>query len=489
MNLPHHDTGVTRSVFSVFSRLDVFALVFLLAISSGIVYYESWLPALIPFAVLFLVFVIRDIRYIFYSIFAVLPFSIEYYFENAGLGTDLPSEPLMLLMTAAGLVYMAKKQYVFTKNIWKDPVFLLLILHLFWIIVAVVHSHNVFISLKFFLAKLWYVIPFFFFPLLYFQKEEDFIKVYKILYSFLFVSIMVVLVRHAFEGFTFASSYDVVRPFFRNHVSYAAISVVCLPFVWAFYKSSRSESVQKKVLFWILIVFLVGIYFSFTRAAILSVIFAVIAYYIFLYKWVKYALAITFTVALLLVSYLAIDNKYLDLTPNFERTITHQQFDNLLEATYKLEDISSMERIYRWMAGIEMLKNEPLIGFGPGTFYQYYQSYSISQFATYVSDNPDQSGIHNYFLMIFVEQGIVGFIIFILLCVYILLTAEDTFQKYKHDKNRYFIMAIALSFIIMLSMNLINDLIETDKVGPFFFLNMAGLLFFRYKYKPESFSG
>lgn len=443
------------------------------------------MPAVIPMIILFVSYVLRDIRLIFYGIFAVLPFSMEYYFDAAGLGTDLPSEPLMLLMTLSTIIFFAKTRFTLELNYLKSPVFILLLIHIVWISATVITSQNMLISLKYLSAKLWYIIPFFLFPLIHFRTEEDFIKCYRILYVFLFMAIMIVLVRHAYEGFSFASSYDVVRPFFRNHVSYAAISVICLPFVWAFYKSALPGSGKKKLLFWIFIVFLVGIYFSYTRAAILSAFFAFIAYYIFSKRWVRHALAITFFSASVLVVYLSIDNKYLDFTPNFERTITHTEFDNLIEATYKLEDISSMERVYRWMAGIEMLKERPLLGFGPATFFENYQSYSISQFATYVSDNPDKSGIHNYFLMILVEQGVVGFFIFVLLCVYILLLAEETYHRLKYDKMKYFAMAIALSFIIMLSMNLINDLIETDKVGPFFFLNAAALLFFRYKYKVE----
>jgi len=214
-------------------------------------------------------------------------------------------------------------------------------------------------------------------------------------------------------------------------------------------------------------------------------VFAYIAYYIITKRWVKHALLISITSASILVAYLAIDNKYLDLTPNFERTITHTEFDNLLEATYKLEDISSMERIYRWMAGIEMIKDKPLFGFGPANFYDNYQKYSISQFVTYVSDNPEKSGIHNYFLMILVEQGLPGFIIFLVLCILILVNAESVYHQYAGHPQRYWIMAIGLSFIIILSMSLINDLIETDKVGPFFFLNIAALLFFKYKSDPE----
>lgn len=48
----------------------------------------------------------------------------------------------------------------------------------------------------------------------------------------------------------------------------------------------------------------------------------------------------------------------------------HTEFDDLLEATYKLEMLNAMERVYRWMAGIEMIKDRFWMGFGPGTFIQ-----------------------------------------------------------------------------------------------------------------------
>ena len=71
-----------------------------------------------------------------------------------------------------------------------------------------------------------------------------------------------------------------------------------------------------------------------------------------------------------------------------------------------MEDISTMERVYRWVAGVEMVKDKPIFGFGPGTFYSAYKAYTLSSFQTYVSDNVDHSTVHNYFLLTFIEQGL-----------------------------------------------------------------------------------
>ncbi len=447
------------------------------------IYFETYLPYLLPVGLLGLGLIYDDYRRLFYLIFAVLPFSMEVYFEGAGLGTDLPSEPLMLILTGITFGTLLTRNFSLKLHYVTQPIFILIFLHLFWIFITSFNSTFLLVSVKLLLAKIWYVFPFFILPLIFVKYNYDLEKAYRILYKFLFVAILIVLVRHALLDFSFAASYEVVRPFFRNHVNYAAISVVCLPFVWAFMRINTLRNISNKMMIFVFMTFVTGIYFSYTRAAILSMVIAVGAWYIITYKKVKYALAVSSFIALVGIVYLSWNNKYMDLAPNFEKTISHTEFDNLIEATYKLEDISSMERVYRWMAGIEMIKDRFWLGFGPGTFYSNYKAYSISRFQTYVSDNPDQSGIHNYFLMTWVEQGFIGFILFIALCFTLLIEGERIYHRCSDREDKYIVMAATLGLIIIFAMCLINDLIETDKVGPFFFFNAAILMFFSWKYR------
>ncbi|MBK8701983.1 MAG: hypothetical protein IPN29_21405 [Saprospiraceae bacterium] len=64
---------------------------------------ESPLPLLLPLTIPIALWVIRDYRNLFYLFFALVPFSIEYNFTPS-LGTDLPSEPIMLLLFGIGLL-------------------------------------------------------------------------------------------------------------------------------------------------------------------------------------------------------------------------------------------------------------------------------------------------------------------------------------------------------------------------------------------------
>ena len=465
------------SKFPNYSIFWVYISIVLLS-TVGYVYSQSPIVFAIPLALLVIAAIYDDVTRLFYGIMMVLPFSMEFYFDGVGLGTDLPSEPLMIMLAAVTILMMLQSNFSLPLSYVYHPIWLWLTLHFFWILVTTMNSTFPIISLKFLLAKIWYIVSFFIFPLIFAKSYTDIIKAYKYVSIIVFVSIIIVLIRHSFEGFSFASSYDVVRPFYRNHVSYASISVICLPFVWAFY---RVNIYQKRHSFlWIaIIMFVIGIYFSYTRAAILSIGIAIGAYFIIKFKLVKHALSISSLVLILGIIYLAWDNNYMDFAPNYEKTITHTEFDNLIEATYKLEDISSMERVYRWMAGAEMIKSKFWMGFGPGTFVSNYKNYSISRFQTYVSDNPEQSGVHNYFLMTWTDQGFIGFTLFIILCMVILIQGEKVYGDTADPIAKYYIMATILSTIIILAMSLINDLLETDKVGPFFFLNAALFILFK----------
>jgi O-antigen ligase len=174
-----------------------------------------------------------------------------------------------------------------------------------------------------------------------------------------------------------------------------------------------------------------------------------------------------------LIGFLQTRNKYLDFAPNYEHAVSHTRFENLVEATYKLEDVSTMERVYRWVAGSFMVKKHLYFGFGPGTFYTFYKQFAVTRFRTYVSDNPEKSGIHCYYLMTTVDNGVLGGILFLGLCFLGLLKGEDIYHQTADIAHKRMVMTVILSFVIILMLIIINDLIESDKIGPFFFMNLA----------------
>ncbi len=432
---------------------------------------ESWLLLLLPVLSISVYFFLKDYSLPYKLFFVLVPFSVEYY-SPGGFGTDLPTEPLMLVMTGTAILLLLRTPQALIKPAYLNPITALLLAHIFWIFVTMLFSSAPVISLKYFVAKLWYIIPFYFLSIHLIKNTDDFRKIIRLTFWPLFLVTVGILIRHSMFGFTFESANHVVTPIFRNHVSYASALVLFLPFIWFLMVLEKSRKL-KLIYMAGIIVFVTGIYFSYTRAAILAALIALVCYFLIRYKLFFKSIMIALPLFTGIVYYLIKDNNYVNFAPDFERTVMHSEFSNLLDATYKLEDISTMERVYRWVAGSQMFVEKPWLGFGPGSFYSFYKNYTVNMFETYVSDNPEHSGIHNNFLMILVEQGIIGLLIFLALSLYVLYAFERQYLLTQSLENKRLLMSGALCTVIILLTNLINDTIEVDKIGPFFFLSLA----------------
>ena len=178
----------------------------------------------------------------------------------------------------------------------------------------------------------------------------------------------------------------------------------------------------------------------------------------------------------LLIAFVTYRDNWLLFAPDYERTVTHTRFESLLEATTRLEDISVMERVYRWVAATQMMKERPVMGFGPGNFYFTYKDFTVSSFRTYVSDNPERSGMHNYYLMTAVEQGIPGALIFIGLCFFAMVQGQRIYHRINTPWRKHTLLAALLCFVLIVILMLMNDFVETDKIGSLFFISLALLV-------------
>ena len=437
---------------------------------------ESIILWAFPIIVIFLLWTVQHTKGFLFLLHAMIPLSMEVELPG-GFSTDLPDEPMMILMMGLILLMILRNHNVITARTIFHPITLLLLLHYFWIWTTTFTSQDLFPSIKYSLAKTWYITVFYFGPLLLFTYFRDFKRLITYMLIPLVLVTSYILVKHAFYNFSFEMANKVVYPFFRNHVNSSAIMVTFLPFVWMLTRLKKQTYTNRLLLMSTIPLLMSGIFFSYTRAAILSLFIGISVYFLVKKRWMKYALGIASVVTVMLLSSWIMNNKYLEFRPNFEHTVTHTEFGNLLSATYKLEDISTMERVYRWVAGYHMLMDRPAMGFGPSNFYNHYKSYTLHGFRTYVSDNPERSGVHSYYLMVAIEQGLVGFILFIVLCFFVILYGESLYHRLKEKDLKLLVMSAVVSFVIILSILIMNDMIETDKVGPFFFLSMAILVF------------
>lgn len=452
-------------------QLGVFAFLGGITILSVLIalHTKMYYLVLAPFALMTIYTAIINFKWLYYLLLIAIPFSIEYNFTPT-LGTDLPDEPLMIGLMFVTIVFIATNYKSLPTGYFFNWLIVALVIHIFWILISTVNSTNFLVSFKVFLAKLWYVVTFAFLSAIVLRTKEDFKKAFWCIFIPLTLLTIQVMVRQAMQGFAFEDVNKPMMPFFRNHVNYAAILSVFFPFILRARTWYTKWSYARIVLNISLLIYVVAIYLSYTRTTYIALALILPVYLVLRYRLMKYALGVAAIGITVMIIFIFRQNHYLEYAPSYRATIYHSDFGQHLTSTFAGEDVSSMERVYRWVAATQMFTDHPYMGFGPGNFYPNYMKYTIPSFETYVSDNPEHSTAHNYPLLLLTEQGIIGLAIFIFLTVVIFVYGEIVYNRIQNKDDKQ----MALTLILILAMVYVNillsDLLESDKVGPFFFM-------------------
>jgi O-antigen ligase len=438
---------------------------------AGIVFDEIIL-LLLPFAALAILVFTRNLRYLFFALLFAIPLSTEFSITDT-LSTDLPDEPMMLMLSGSVVLLLILKPNLLPKELLKSSIVLLLLLQLLWMLVTVFFSQEIWLSIKYGLAKTWFLLAFVIGGLMFLRTKDDLRLASKALIFSMLIPTVMSLIRHADKGFSFESINSTLDPFFRNHVNYSALLACLFPILLMWYYFS-AKAVRKWVMA-CMVVFLIALFFAYSRGAWLCLFTGMLTWFAVKYRFLLTLLFVSLLIAGVTLFWLIQNNNYLKFAPDFNTTTQHTDINEHLEATYTLKDMSMMERFYRWIAGFKMLNEEKMHGFGPNSFTTYYKSYTISSFKTWVSSNEERSSVHNYFLLVAIEQGIPGFILFLALLIYMFAVAVNAYHTLQDPFERSLAMLCAVMLSMIVTLNLLSDLIETDKIGSLYFL-ITGLL-------------
>ncbi|GAA4504501.1 hypothetical protein GCM10023172_30780 [Hymenobacter ginsengisoli] len=434
------------------------------------------LPAL---AVPALVLALTRWQWLYYGLFLTLPFSHEFGLTG-GLRMDVPSEPLLLsLLVCVPLALLLGPGGVrqLAPHEWRHPLLVLPLLLLAWAALDTYFSVDKIKSIKYLLAKCWYLIPLLLGSLLVLRRPADFWRLAACYVSGAVLSLAWVLPRQASVHFSLAKINWPIQPFYTNHVIYATTLALLLPLAGGLAAQAPTRA-RRRLWLGTSLLLLFGLIMSYTRASWLSLPVAGLVYWVMRLRLTRLLLLGVAVAVAGATAYFVHNENFMRFRPDYEKTIWHG--DNLaahLQSTYKLRDVSGMERVYRWVAAARMIADKPLTGSGPSTFNPTYKRYTVSGFRTYVSANHEGSTVHNYFLMQLAEQGIPAFLLFCSLVATALLTAERLYHATRpYPELHRVVLAASLSFIIILTHLLLNELVETDKIGSIFFVSLAVLI-------------
>lgn len=435
------------------------------------------LPAL---AVLAAVLVLAEWRWLYYGLFLTLPFTFEVPLLG-GFQMDVASEPFMLALTVCvPLVLLLGRGQLrqLSPREWQHPLLLLPVLLIGWALFDITFSVDKLKSVKYVLAKVWYFVPFMLCTLLLVRRPADFWRVALCYVGAATVQMLFwILPRHSVHGFSFGSVNGAVLPFFRNHVIYAAMLAQLLPLATGLAGQSTKRW-QRRAWYAAAGILFFGLLTSYTRASWLALPVAGLYYFVLRWRLTRLVLLGFAAGVIGTAIFFVQEDNFMRFAPDYEKTIWHgDDFGAHMASTYKFQDVSGMERVYRWVAAAQMIGDKPLIGSGPSTFYPEYKRYTITGFRTFVSANPERSTTHNYFLLMLAEQGIPGFVLFCILLASALLTAERLYHRSAtRPEVQRIVLAITLSLIIIIFHLFLNELIEVDKIGSMFLVCLAVLI-------------
>lgn len=430
------------------------------------IWIDSFYGYLLPYALLVLYVAIFYTEYTFFFVIAATPLSINIEEYTDSFGLFLPTEPL-LFGTMLLLLIQATKYPVFPSYLKSSPIVWAVAFYLFWIFTTSLTSEHPITSFKFLLAKLWFIVPVLFYGSAVFFEPKK-IKWFLWLFcSAMIIAILYTLVIHASYRFGEKESHWVMWPFFKDHTIYGALVALVLPLVFAFLLSKKHTPLVQFIWIGFLFVVLVGLYFSYTRAAWLSVILGMVIWLLIRAK-IKFSLIASVTLIVGSLTWFSWDAIQQSLERNKSEHTTEEFGERLESATNVTTDASNLERINRWSCAIAMFQERPLVGFGPGTYAFEYARFQDPENLTIISTNFGNLGnAHSEYLGPLAEMGFLGMIAMLLLVAAIFYQGITLYNRWpdsdKETKTLLMGMIVALSTYFI--HGFLNNYLDTDKAA------------------------
>lgn len=426
-----------------------------------------------------------NLQYHFLIAFSLLlPFTLELP-VNSNLNVNVPTEPMLAIIIFSILWDILRKPGYIKQFFGYENKFVLPLLVCF--IITSLFSTIFWVSAKFSIVNLTYIIVFYIW-------QKNYLKFYPNLFpkliSLFSLSFLVIL----FYGLYRFSQYNwypvtirgVFQPFYKDHTIFGATSAMLAAF-WFSYSQYRKSYVFKMICLILGIFFLSGVILSYCRAAILSLVFYLI---ICLFLWVRlrfWHLLICMCVGFILIgvfnnslSNILYHDKYLSHDPKFGY-VEHVESSGNISS-----EVSNIERLNRWVSGLQMFVVKPLTGFGPGTYQFAYIPYQKPELMNRLSVHdpwniPENSGgsAHSEYILALSEMGIFGILAILILFIRWswIVFSKKTFLP--HRKEIIIAFAVLSTYFFHA---LFNNFLNSDKFA-FLFWGFAAWMVASYEIK------
>lgn len=390
-------------------------------------------------------------------------------FTEGQIGLFLPTEPILFGLMLL-IIFKELKSSIIDNSFWKHPLTLSVGFYIAWVFLTSITSTNPMVSFKFLLMKLWYIIPLMTIGFMVFEKKSNIVKFLWCYTIGMSIAIVYTLIRHSGYNFGEKEGHWVMWPFFKDHTIYGSSVAMSLFFIFGLIAYKKHSIQAQVILAIILVITLIGLYFSYTRGAWLSVVFAFGVWVLIKYKIkFKYVLGVGLAaLSIIIISWSKIEmelakNKHEHTTTNFD--------ERLRSAANISSDASNLERLNRWGAAFNMFKEKPVFGFGPATYAFEYAPYQDPEKLTIISTNfGTQGNAHSEYLGPLAEMGLIGMLsvlVFVAILFYSGVMLLINIKRFTPEEKQMYtlILCVVLAMSTYFFHGLLNNYLDTDKAS------------------------
>lgn len=447
--------------FAIWATLSLLATVCVFAALYQF-YYLLLLPVAVGCIVLSFFFTERSL--LFFG--ALAPLSINFDNIGGGFGLSLPTEPLFILLFLF-ITFRWLINPVIRIEMLAHPISIAILIYLVWIWISTIFSSMPMVSLKFVMARTWYIVLFYFTSLVIFSNFKNIHWFFKIFSITTLALVIFTLAKHASDGFIRSSSYGISWPFFPDHGMYAAAIAFAVSILVIYSFCGRHFNIPfifAPILIFFLVVLLFGIVVSYTRATWLSLVVAIGLYAIMKmrikFSWILISLVAVFTYGIANQ-----DQIMYNLEANKQGSADDIE-GHVKSVSNVTTDPSNLERINRWKCASRMVAERPWFGFGPGTYVFQYSPFQISDELTLISTfSGDLGDAHSEYFSAMGETGYIGLLAWLCIVLTTLGVSFNLFYALKPGKVRYTLLIAILGLITYYVHAFLNNYSQYDKIA------------------------
>ena len=348
-------------------KLKQYQSLIIIFISSFFIFYASYLLSIDKIWIFFVPFFLYGflsfcrIDNLLWLVVFLTPLSVPinelgFFFEK--INFSFPTEFILFVLMFI-LILQIIFFFEFFKKIFNHKATYCLLLYLIWMLFSCITSTHPIVSFKVLLTRIWYIVPFYFFMTFLFRKKKNilsFILTYTIP---LCIVVIYTLVQQSEDFFDSKLANGAVHPFFNDHTSYGAILAFFIPSIFILVTDKKKFKKWNILFITIFVILLIGLVFSYTRAAWIS--FFVATLFGLAIK-IKLRFRHLIPTAFVLIGFLFLAQDYLISKKESSDSV----FEHFQSTSNITTDASNMERLNRWDCAIKMFAEKTNYWIWPG---------------------------------------------------------------------------------------------------------------------------